>query len=324
MRRTLAFLMLTMLVGVLSVWQADAKTYVGKQRNISFSRDDVMDLIEAGNVEVEAPEDVAAYLFRIPLKKLMQQAESLGLEPEIMDSLLYIGEDQLRLDTTLDMMGGISYLILLEEQKALMLFRDRNEYVEMTFEQIKQMSAKAEQVTSNLLDSLPPEARARLDQLPPEIRQQMQGQLGASAETSVSSVSVDKTGRKGTINNFPCEEYLVEARDWQQLWISQQHPGLRRSFEALLTQLPNFSKSEEDTDETAIWKEIDKGWPVVIKTLKSDSGRAWSISLDIQEMVSMKEQSLPPDTFSMPDRARKTTLQSLMQGMMPMGKMRRR
>jgi hypothetical protein len=231
-----------------------------------------------------------------------------------MESTLYIAEDKFRLDAVAPMMGKASYLARLDEGKMYAILWDKKQYMEMSFEEIEQMQQKAAQMRQNMLNNLPPEARAQLEKLPPELRAQMESQMGAEKEGK--PIQVKKTGRVQTINGFRCEEYLVEGESREQVWATQKYPALRTSFEAMLTKLPNFDKSNRDAEKADIWQEIPEAWPVVMKTFRFNPMRRRGASLDIQEMVSMEEKPVPDDTFHRPEGFTKVTMQEMMGGMM--------
>jgi hypothetical protein len=318
MTNRLFSLTLTLLLIGLCASLAFAKTYEGKQRDIDFSSDDLFTIFSGEDIKINDPGEMWKYLFETPVDKLLERAKSRGVSPDIIESTLYVSENAVRFDATIAMMGSVSYVMLPKAEKIRMIFQSRKQYIEMTFDEIQQIGQTTQ--SGGLLDNLPPEARAQLDQLPPEIREQMKARMGEKSETESKPVSVKKTGRTQTINGFRCEEYIVEGKTKQQIWVSQKYPELRKSFEAVLTKLPNFDKSKDNDDKGEIWEKIRTGWPVVIKEFEFNPRSMRRTTFDVQEIVSMEEKSLPPNVFEVPDGYQKTTMQQMMGGMMPGGR----
>ena len=299
---------------LLMAFNAVAATYVGKQRTIEWDNDGLMKMVETERVNT--PEDIGNYYFGMSVEKLLQAAESKGVSPKIIEGTLYIGEEGFRMDTTAPMMGKVSYLVRLDERKMYNVMWDRKQYMELSFEELEQMRQKTQHTMQNMLDNLPPEARAQLEKLPPELRAQMEGQMNPKPEQK--SVQVKKTGRVQDINGFRCEEYLVDGGETRrQIWASQKYPELRKTFEAMMTKMPSFDKSEEESDEMQLWKQIPNAWPVVTKEFEFNPRRHRSAGFTVDEITSMEQKGLPKDTFALPAEFTKVTMQDMMGGMMP-------
>ena len=290
---------------------ADAKGYMGQQRTIEFSTDDLIAILD--DQEISSPEDMAKPLFNTSVKALLEKAQNKGVSPEITKSTIYISDKKLRFDTDAPQ-GKMSQLMRLDEGKMYNIMWFKKQYMEMSIEDIRQMQAKAKDAMKQMggmegiLDKLPPEARAKMEE-------RMGGKAGGEGK---SAARLQKTGQKKTINGFPCEEYLIDDKsERKQAWVSHKYPALRKAFDAMLTEFPSFDSSDKkDKKEAKIWKQIPDAWPVVMKEFEFNAFRGRA-SLEIQEMVSIEEKALSPDIFRVPKDFTRATMRDMMPGMMP-------
>ncbi len=307
MKTLLKLSLFTILIFSLSFADSRAQSYVGTQRMISFSMEDLMILAGDKFDEDAGPDDMAKYLFAMSVKDILQKAGAQELEPEIEETTIYISGQKMRMDTGTEE-RKMSVLMRMDERKIYQITWAKKQYMVTSWDEIAEMQKQAQDAIKNMEGM-----EAILDKLPPEARAQMEASMGLSKSKS-EPPKVTKTGKTATMNGFVCQEYIVTAGSSQsQYWVTKKYSDLRKVFEAMINEMPDFESSGDDVDEKEVWKQIPDAWPIVIKGLKFDM-MSFSGSFDIEEMLTMEEKGVPAGTFDVPENFAKIGMQEMMQG----------
>lgn len=279
-----------------------AQNYVIKERNISFEQDQLMTLIGEDNFS-DTPDGktLAKLLIDMPLNDMLSKLKNEYQLPEMMETTIYISGNNLRVDVNEE--GAKSSQFIMGDKKAVYhVMWDKKQYIEMTYEDIQNMQKQATAMTNQYMKNMPPEIQA-----------QIEAQMGQSKKDKSQS-KISKTGRKQAINNFPCEEYHVEkASELRQLWVTGKFPELRKSMEEMFTLLSGFGPQDDDDNDMEIWEKIPGSWPVLTKDINFNN-MYMSISMDVDETISVERKNIAADMFIIPGDFKKVSMMDMMRG----------
>ena len=307
MKTLLKLSFFTLLIFNLSFADSRAQSYVGSQRMISFSMEDMMMLAGDKFREDASPEDMAKYFFAMSIEDIMQKAGNQQLEPDIEKTTIYVSGQKMRMDTEMEE-GKMSVLMRMDEKKMYQIMWDQKQYMVMSLDELVDMQKQAQDAIKNIEGM-----EAILEKLPPEARAQMEASMGLSKDKT-EPPKVTKTGKTATMNGFDCQEYIIASgSSHSQYWVTKKYPALRKAFESVINSMPEFGGSGDEMDEEEIFKQIPDAWPVVIKELKFDM-ITMSGSFDIEEMLTMEEKGVAAGTFDVPQNFAKIGMQEMMQG----------
>lgn len=269
-----------------------AQDYVGKQRTIELKEDAIMTLM-GDQAEDTTPELIGQYFFNLPVEKMLTRSKNMGIALDVTETNFSISGERFRIDEE-ENGNKISYIIDLKGKKFYRVVWAEKQYMEMSLDAIKQMQKQAEQALKKMEGM-----QEMMAQLPPEAREQLKRQMGM-AGAKPSPPTVKRTGKQRTIHGFPCEEILVEgATSREQIWATRKFPALRKSFESIMRDFPQFTGPDEEEKEWEIWKQIPNSWPVLSKKLSYHPMKGGT-TLEIEEALSFEEKKLPPGTFQIP------------------------
>jgi len=307
MRKILCGFLTAGFIAGLLVSNADAQSYIGKQRTFGFSLDELAAITGNKTPGAGSLEEITGFVFGISVNELLKKARGIGLSPDITEFTLYVSGKKIRFDTH-DQGNKMSHIMRLDEGKMYNIMWAQKQYMEMSIERMKQMQLQARAAVEKGMEGM-------LANMPPEARAQMEAAMGRRTEESEPS-RLRKTGRKKTINGFPCEEYLVEGKfDKKQVWASSKFPAFRKAFEILSTDLPGFEGPGANDREWELWKKVPNAWPVVMKGFEYDQ-ITFEPSLEMVETMSIEEKTLAPDTFRVPAGFSELKMEEIQQGIM--------
>ena len=307
MKTLFKIIFLTFLILNLCSSDIGAQSFIGKQRSINFSTEELMILAGDKFMEDPNPEDIARYFFAMSVNDLLQKAGIAEMEPEVEESTLYFSGKKVRIDTGSET-DKSSFIMRMDERKIYQIMWEQKKYMVMSMDEIAEMQKQAQAALKNLggMEDM-------LDKLPPEARAQLQASLGKTAVKS-EPPKVSVTGRTAKLNGFDCEEYMVKAGSSQsQYWVSKKYPALQKAYQIMINEMPDFEGSGEGVNEKEVWRQIPDGWPVVSKEFEFDM-MSMGGSLYIDEMLSLEEKAVAPGTFDIPENFDQITMQEMMQG----------
>ncbi|MGD9487411.1 MAG: DUF4412 domain-containing protein [Calditrichaceae bacterium] len=300
MKRSLSLLVTLLMVG-LGYSGLFAQNYVIKERNISFQQDELMTLLGDnfnGNPEGEA---MARLLIKMPLSEMLLKLKNEYQLPEMRETTIYVAGKNLRVDEE-EEGAKTSQFILGDKEAVYHVMWDKKQYIEMTYEDMKKIQKQASAMAEGMMKNMPPEIQA-----------QIEAQMGQAKKEKKES-KITKTGNKQTINGFPCDEYLVEnASELRQFWVTGKFPELRKSMENMFELLSGFGPPEAGDDDMEIWEKIPGSWPVLTKDVNYNN-MYMSISMDVDETISVESKNISADMFIVPANFKKVTMMEMMQG----------
>ena len=225
-----------------------------------------------------------------------------GAEPTAAKA--WVESDRFRMET------GDQVVIFRGDKQLLWMVDAKNgRYFEMTAEQLRKtgemMSGMMAQMQEQL-KALPPEQRAMAEKM-------MAGKMPGMAEPAAEP-KIESTGKRETINGFPCTEYRV-ARDGavkQELWVTDwNNLGLEASdfkvFEDMAAFVKNATGPMKDLGSAGWAHKYGKeegalpGVPVRTVTLTSH-GKS------VDEIGSVERKKAEPGLFEVPSGLRKEAL----------------
>ncbi len=302
MKRSLSLLVALLIVG-LGYSGLFAQNYVIKERNISFQQDELMALLGDnfnGNPEGE---DMARLLIKMPVSEMLLKLKNEYQLPEMTETTIYVSGKNLRVDEE-EEGAKTSQFILGDKEAVYHIMWDKKQYIEMTYEDMKKMQEQASAMAEGMMKNMPPEIQA-----------QIEAQMGQAKKEKKES-KITKTGKKMTINGFPCDEYTVEDESvLRQIWVTAKYPDIRKSMENMYTMLSSFGPPEAGDDDMEIWEKIPGAWPVLIKEVNFNN-MYMGLSMDVDETLSVEQKNIPADMFKIPADFKKMTMMEMMQGEM--------
>ncbi|MFQ5628682.1 MAG: DUF4412 domain-containing protein [bacterium] len=256
---------------------------------------------------IEKTDDMANYLFDLPYEEFIKQHKIENSDEAIREIVMYLQDGKFRMDMQAPM-GKMSNIIREDLDKMYNIMWAQKKYMEMSLSQIRQMRKGVMQNMpqmqnmpdmSKMLEHPPPEAREKaLEAMRKAGRmQQMQGQ-----KIQDEPQSAEKTGRKKTINDFPCEEWLVRKGDSiSRHWVTSSKAELARmikDFSGTLRQGLGMNKKNEET-EKEIWELVPGTIPIETRKFKQD--RMGKVELEITRVEKIEQKQLAGKTFEVPE-----------------------
>ncbi|MGD9900832.1 MAG: DUF4412 domain-containing protein [Calditrichaceae bacterium] len=278
-----------------------AQNYVIKERNIYFQQDELFNVL--GNKFNDDLDGAAAarLLINMPVSDMLSILEKNSQFPEMGETTIYIAGKNLRVDQMEDE-GKTSQFILGDKEAVYHVMWDKKQYIEMTFAEMQQMQKQASAMAEGMMKNMPPEIQA-----------QIEAQMGKAKKEKKES-QITKTGKKQTINAFPCEEYLVEGEsELRSIWVTAKFPDIRKSMENMYTMLSSFGPPEAGDDDKEIWEKIPGSWPVLMKDVNFNN-MYMSLSMDVDETISVEQKNIPADMFKIPADFKKVSMMDMMHG----------
>ncbi len=271
---------------------SNAQEFEIKQRIIEFPSDSLGLLLDSDSLDPQELKKMSQKLFALPVEEMLRKSSTQAVTPEVSNNTFYVSGKRIRVDTMQEE-GKMTSIVLLDEGKVYNLFWANKQYMELSIDTIKQMQSQASEALKKL-----PSMEEAMEKLPPEVRAQMLASLGKTKLDS-NGVKITKTGRSTSINGFGCEEYLAEMQTGSaQLFVSQEYPELRKSFDLFMEAFPGFEGREEQATERVL-KEIPNGWPILMKELEF-APLGMEFSFDVTEILSVEKKDLPADMFRVP------------------------
>jgi len=289
----------TIFIFFILVGFAFSQSYLGKQRSFDMDENKMMKLLK-GEPSLES---LSSYFFSKSYDDILEEATSAGINLTENDDTIYIEKDKVRFDKFDKEEGEISAIINFKTNIVLTILYEKEEYVEMDLNQIKQlkkqMASGIHDFTSQLKGiNLPPEAKAKLEQM-----------MGTGKKTEPT---VKATGNSKMINDFKCLEYQVSKENKiEQVWVTLKYPELRKYFEKVSIVMA----MGDDNYPSAIWKNIESGWPVSQIDIEFNQ-MLMKVQINVNEIYSMEETTHKDGTFDPPAGFKKTTMEEQMQDAM--------
>ncbi len=261
----------------------------------------------------------ASKVLNASFDELLAKCKAAGKVPKVYDITVYLGDQAFRVDMP-SPTGKISQIFHIRDGKIYGLMWAQKKYTEMSIAQMKKMREGVQAQMQQLAKS--PEMQKMLEQLPPDMREkmmkQMQGAMGASpgAAGKPAGPQIKKTGRHKTLHGFPCDEYLVASEtSTQYVWATKVKPALLNSFKNFGEQLSQLSGGAGKESEFELWKQLPDAMPVLIKDFNHRKDE--NVALEVTELKSFAEKTLPASTFSVPKGFTKVSLMEMSPGQLP-------
>jgi hypothetical protein len=275
------------------------------QNMMTLESDAVYSLI--ADKELQEMEDIAAYLFEISNADLKNVYKSQGSEGEVRKMVMYLQDRKFRMD--MDAPPGKMSMILREDlDKMYNLMWPQKKYMEMSLRQIREMRKGVAQNMSSMQNM--PDVSKMLENLPPEAREKAleamkqagQMQKMYTQQPQPEQQSAEKTGRKKTINGFPCEEWRVRRADEISThWVTASKPELAKKFKDFSeTMSAGFGMDKKKKhDEKEIWELVPGTIPIESRNLRQL--RMGKFELEVMLVEKIEQKNLEGKTFEVPE-----------------------
>lgn len=285
---------------------ASAQTgFVMTQSMITLEDDAIYSLI--ADKKLQEMDKIAAYLFDVSIADLKNVSNSQNTEGKAREMVMHLQGRKFRLD--MDAPTGKMTLIVREDlDKLYNVMWGQKKYNEMSLAQIREMRKGIAQNmpqmqnmpdVSKMLENLPPEAREKALEA---MKKAGQMQNMPTQQPQNEQQSVEKIGRKKTINGFPCEEWQVrKADEISSHWVASSKPELAKQFKDFSESMSagvGMGKKEKD-GEKEIWELVPGTIPIESRTFRQlQMGK---FELEIMHVEKIEQKNLESKTFEVPE-----------------------
>lgn len=291
MRATSCFALLMLTAGLTSAQQAQPFTGIVQQRHFAVPRE-ILFTLAGGIAGSPTPEEEAfgfspAQVLQQPLEQLRAAAKKNGAALPADQFTYYFGESGMRVEADLNsghsLFGKkIIYLARPQQKQSWVLLPAQQAYLELSAEEGESVLISAKDVLQGL------------------------AQQGSASTSADELPEFKKTGEQATINGLPCLRYLAKGPGQAaELWATAAHPGLRRAFDTLLSEMKLGDLAGWQSE--AWWRQAIAGVPILAKQISQRGG------MHVLEITSIQPQAVAAAKFELPADYRKLDLQQLMQ-----------
>lgn len=291
MRVSNCFAVLMLTAGLTSAQPAQNFTGIVQQRHFAVPRE-ILFTLAGGIADTPTPEEEAfgfspAHVLQQPLERLRAAAQKNGAALPADQFTYYFGESGMRVEADLNsghsLFGKkIIYLARPQQKQSWVLLPAQQAYLELSAQEGESVLISVKDVLQGL------------------------AQQGAAATRADELPELKKTSEQATINGLPCLRYLAKGPGQAaELWATAAHPGLRRAFDTLLSEMKLGDLAGWQSE--AWWRQAIAGVPILAKQISQRGG------MHVLEITSIQPQAVAAAKFELPADYRKLDLQQLMQ-----------
>jgi hypothetical protein len=297
MRKYFYYFTVICMVTFFPLTNLSAQSFVGKNRVFKLSMEELMALVPDA-FEEGGPQNVAEKIFNLAPAKILEKLQVGGFSPMVTVSTFYISGNKFRIDTDTPEDGKTTIITEPEKDRICMIEWSMQQYVRMSIKTMNQKHTLTKEMMDSRYKNLPPEAREALKQY---MGEQDPGEPG----------KLESTGRSETFNNIQCKEYRLDVGNIKtQLWVSTQYPEIRKTLESFMKNMPAGPDEKNDPDRI-VMEQIPGAWPVITKELKFNMMHGQA-DLTVEEMISVKQETVSSDTYEIPDNLTEKSMQEIM------------